>query len=80
MGYDRTDVSEDIDNNKAGDSQGKNVVRCWYLSRNIQIQSCICYGFHDIMQNSLNFDDVAIVCVGENYRRIYSSVLPDEKL
>lgn len=80
MGYDRTDVSGDTDYNKAGDSQEKNVGRCWYLSRNIQIQSCICYGFHDIMQNFLNFDDVAIVCVGENYRRIYSSVLPDVKL
>ena len=56
MKYDRSDVPEAIDSNKTGDSR-----ECIALFDNC----------NDVIQNSMIFDDVAIVTVGINDYRIH---------
>ena len=41
----------------------------YFLSKNVSYEPCLCNGCHDLMQNAMNFNDVAIVSVkGSDYR------------
>ena len=72
--YDRIDISEVIDINKAGASKECDICHCWYfLNKSISYELYLCNGCHDLMQKAINFNDVAIVSIkGNDYRTHFS--------
>ena len=68
--YDRIDVSEGIDINKANASKECDISHYWYfLDKNFNYEPYICNGCYDLMQKAMNFNDFAIASVkGNNYR------------
>ena len=69
--YVRIDVSEGIEVNKTGDARGCIISHYWYfLMINFKFQQKGCYGYHDITQKSMIFDNTAIVAVRRKDHRI----------
>lgn len=69
--YVRIDVSEGIDVNKFFDAGGCIISHYWYfLMINFRFQQKGCYGYHDITQKSMIFDNTAIVAVRRKDYRI----------
>ena len=71
--YDRVVISEGIDINKSSDkSKEYHICHYWYfLDKNFSYQKYLCNGCHDLMQNAMSFDDIAIVSVTGNDYRIH---------
>ena len=69
--YERIDISEGIDVDKANLSKECNICRYWY-SENIgfKYENYLCNGCHDLMQKAMSFNNIAIVYVKENAYRI----------
>ena len=64
LGYDRIDISEGIDVNKASASKECDICHYWYFKDNgFKYEPYLCNGCHDLMQKFISFDDVAIVYV-----------------
>ena len=70
--YDRIDILEGTDINKSSDkSKECGICHYWYfLDKNFSCQSCLCNGFHDLMQKGISFNNVAILSVKSNDYRI----------
>ena len=68
--YDRMDISEEIDMNKASASKECDICHYWYfLDKNFNYEPYLWNGCHDFMQKGMNFKDVAIVSIkGNDYR------------
>ena len=68
--YEGIDISEGIDLNKSDKSKECSICHYWYfLCKNFNYESYLCNGCHDLMQNAMNFDDVAIVSIkGSDFR------------
>ena len=68
--YDRIDISEGIDTNKASASKDCNICHyCYFLDKNFKYEPYLCNGCHDLMQKAISFNDVAIVSIkGNDYR------------
>ena len=68
--YERIHISEGTDINKSNKSKECMIFHCWhFLEKGFQHKSYLCNGCHDLMQKTMNFDDVAIVSVkGSDYR------------
>ena len=70
--YDKIDISEGIDINKASASKECDICHYWYfLDKNFNYEPYLCNGCHDLMQKAINFDDVAIVSIKGNDYRIH---------
>ena len=70
--YDRIDVSGGIDINKTNKSKECDICHYWYfLDKNFNYEKYLCNGCHDLMQKSMNFNDVAIVFIKGNDYRIH---------
>ena len=70
--YDRIDISEGIDTNKTSASKECNICHYWYLlDKNFNYEPYLCNGCHDLMLNTINFNDVAIVSIKGNDYRIH---------
>ena len=70
--YDRTDISEGIDINKANASKECDICHYWYfLDKNFNYDPYLCNGCHDLMQKAMYFNDVAIVSIKGNDYRIH---------
>ena len=68
--YDKRDISEGIDINKTNASKECHICHYWYF-KNIGFKNepYLCNGCDDLMQEAMNINDVAIVCVkGSAYR------------
>ena len=68
--YDKRDISEGIDINKTNASKESHICHYWYF-KNIGFKNepYLCNGCDDLMQEAMNINDVAIVCVkGSAYR------------
>ena len=62
--YDNIDVSEVIDVNKTNLSRECNICHYWYfLDKKFSYGPYLCDGCYDIMQKSMDFKNIAIVCV-----------------
>ena len=57
--YDRTDVSEGIDVNKASKSKEWNICH-YFLNKAFKIQPNVCNRCHDLLMMYLNLSDIAI--------------------
>ena len=60
--YDRTDVSQVIDINKASVSNEWNICHYWYfLDKGFKFQLDVCDWCHDVLKMSINLSDIAIL-------------------
>ena len=70
--YDRIDISEVIDVNKTSLSKECNICHYWYFKDiGFKYEPYLCNGCHDLMQKTMNFDNVAIVYVKESAYKIH---------
>ena len=61
LGYDRIDVSEEIDVNKTDGFCGYIICHYWYfLNINFRFDPKICNGCHGSIQKAVSFNDVEI--------------------
>ena len=57
--YDRIDISEEIDINQTNASKECDICHYWYfLDKNFKYEPYLCNGCHDLMQKSMNLNDV----------------------
>ena len=75
--YDKIDISEGIDINKSNDkSKECDICHYWhFLDKNFSYQPHLCNGCHDLMQNAMSFNDVAIVTIKDSDYRIHSFLI-----
>ena len=68
--YDRIDISERIDVNKANLSKECDICHYWYFKDiGFKYEPYLCNGCHDLMQKAMGFNNIAIVYVkGSAYR------------
>ena len=80
--YGRIDISEDLDMNKTSASKEWDVCHYWYfLDKKFSFEQYLCNGCHDLMQKSMNFNDVAIVSVkGNDYGIPFWYISKDEAI
>ena len=70
--YDRIDISEGIDVNKASASKECDICHYWYFEEiGFKYEPYLCNSCHDLMQKAMSFDDVAIVYVKESACKIH---------
>ena len=67
--YDRVDISEGIDINKANTSKECDIFHyCYFLSKSFKYEPYLCNSCHDLIQKAMKFNDAAIFSVkGSNY-------------
>ena len=67
--YDRIDISEGIDINKANVSEECDICHYrYFLDKKFNYELYLCNGCHDLMQKAMNFNDVAVVSIkGSDY-------------
>ena len=80
--YDKIDLSEDIDRNKTSASKECDICRYWYfLDKNFNYEPYLSNGCRDLMQEAMNFNDVAIVSIkGNDYRIRFWYMSKDEAI
>ena len=68
--YERIDISESIDFNKTNLSNECDIYHYWYFKDiGFKYQPYLCNGCHDLMQKTMGFNNIAIVCIkGSAYR------------
>ena len=67
--YDRIDISEGIDVNKTNASKKCDICDYWYfLEKSFKYEPYLCNGCHDLMQKSMNFNDLIVSINGNVYR------------
>ena len=68
--YERIVTSEGIDLNKPDKSKEFMICHYWYfLNKNFKYEQYLRNGCHDLMQKTMNFNDVAIVSIkGSDYK------------
>ena len=70
--YDRVNISEGIDINKTNASKQRDICHYWYFSdKYFNYERYLYNGFHDLIQKSMSFNDVAIVSIKGNGYRIH---------
>ena len=70
--YDRIDISEGIDINKTNLSKECMLCHYWYfLDKNFSYGPYLCVGCYNIMQKSIDFENIAIVHVRKSAYRIH---------
>ena len=64
LNYDRIDVSEGIDVNKASASKQCDICHYWYfLNYSFKFQPNVCNRCHDLLMTSINLNDIAILSI-----------------
>ena len=70
--YNRIDISEGIDVNKANLSKGCELYHYWYFKDiGFKYEKYLCNGCRDFMQKAMSFNNIAIVYVKGSAYRIY---------
>ena len=70
--YDKIDILEGIDINKASASKECDICHYWYfLNKNFSYDPYLYNGCRDLIQKSMNFYDVAIVSTKGNDHKIH---------
>ena len=80
--YDRIDVSEGIDINKTNAFKECDICHYWYfLDKNFNYEPYLCNGCHDLIQKTMNFNDVAILSIkGDDYRIYFWYMSKDDAI
>ena len=70
---DRIDIAEGIDVNKTIASKQCDICHYWYFKDiGFKYEKYLCNGCHDLMQNVMSFNNIAIVYVKGNANRIHA--------
>ena len=70
--YDRIDISEGIDVNKTSLSKECDNCHCWYFKNiGFKYEKYLCNGFHDLMQETMSFNNVDVVYIKGSASRIH---------
>ena len=74
--YDRTDMSDGININKASASRECDICHYWYfLDKGFKFQKNVYNGCHDVLMMSMNLCDIAILNINDaNYRCIITGI------
>ena len=65
-------ISEGTDINKTNASKECDICHYWYfLDKGFQYELCLCNGCHNLMQKTMNFNDVAIASIKGSGSRIH---------
>ena len=74
--FNRIDISEGIDINKASESKGYNICHyCFFLNKGFKVQRNECNRCHDLLMMSMNLSDIAILNIkGSDYHCIISGI------
>ena len=80
--YYRKDISERIDIDKANASKECEICHYWYfLDKSFNYELYLCNGSHDLMQKSMNFNNVAIASIkGNDYRNHFCYMSKDDAI
>ena len=72
LGYDKIDISEGIDINKTNLSKECDICHYLYFKDvGFKYEPYLCNGCHDLMQNAMSFNNIAIVYIKENAYRFH---------
>ena len=79
---DKIDISEEIDVNKTNASRQCDICHYWYFKDiGFKYKPYLCNDCHDLIQKTMNFNDVAIVYVkGSAYRIHFWYMSKDDQL
>ena len=70
--YDRIDLSEGIDVNKTSLSKECDICHCWYFKNiGFKYEKYLCNGCHDLMQETMSFNNVDVVYIKGSASRIH---------
>ena len=70
--YDKVDITEGIDLNKTNKSKKCMFYHYWYyLNKNFSYGAFTCDGCYNIVQQSIDFKDIAIIYVKKTACRVY---------
>ena len=70
--YNRIDISEGIDVNKANLSKGCELYHYWYFKDiGFKYEKYLCNGCHDLMQETMSFNNVDVVYIKGSASRIH---------
>ena len=80
--FDRIDVSEEIDVNKASASKECDICHYWYfLNYSFKFQPNVCNRCHDLLMTSINLSNIAILNIkGSDYCCIVSLISKNEAI
>ena len=80
--YERIDISEAIDVNKANSSKECDICHYWYFKDiGLKYEPYICNGCHDLRQKAMSFNNIAIVYIKETaYRSNFWSMSKDDEI
>ena len=80
--YDRIDVFEEIDVNKARASKECDICHYWYfLNKGFKFQPNVCNRGHDLLMMAMNLSDIAILIINSvDYRCIISRISKGEAI
>ena len=80
--HDRIDISEVIDINKIITSKECDICHYWYFKDiGFKYEPYLCNGCHDLMQKTMNFNDVTIVSIkGSGYRIHFWYISKDDAI
>ena len=60
--YDGTDISEEIDVNRASELKQCDIGHYWYfLAKEFRFQTDVCNGCHNLLMMPMNLSDIAIL-------------------
>ena len=78
----RIDISKGIDVNKTDTSSECDICHYWYfLDNGFKYEPYICHGCQDLMQKTMNFNDLAIVSVKwSNYKIQFWYISKDDAI
>ena len=70
--YDRTDISEGINDKKTNASKESKICYYWYFKDvGFKYEPYLCNGCHGLMQKVVSFNDIAIAYIKESAYRIH---------
>ena len=80
--YDRIDISEGNDVNKTSLPKECDICRYWYFKDiGFRYEPYLCNGYHDLIQKSMSFNNVAIVYVkGSAYKIHFWYISKDDAI
>ena len=80
--YNRIDVSEGIDINKASSSKECDICHyCYFVDKGFNFQPYICSGCHDVLVKSMNLSDIATLKINDiDYRCIIIRISKSEAI
>ena len=80
--YERIDISEGIDINKANLSKECDICHYWHFKNiGFKYEPYLCNACHDLMQKAMSFNNIAIVYIkGSAYRIHFSYMSKDDAI